>query len=185
MTAKDGSKDSSESKDAPKDASFWDGVRRESTAKPLNLGVLAGEDLHVVSALAQDAVFPARAMRWQRGQRRFAVLLNRFRWEKTEEPKAQRGSGSFPQRVQSLLVVSNVLGVASLGFDRQDGGASLSLLSITFAPANDSPDTPAEVLLTLAGGGAIRLQVEALEIMLKDVSRPYAAPAGKAPAHEV
>ena len=38
-------------------------------------------------------------------------------------------------------------------------------------------------MLTLAGDGAIALEVEALEVTLQDVTRPYRAPSGKAPAH--
>ncbi|MEL6416944.1 MAG: DUF2948 family protein, partial [Pseudomonadota bacterium] len=44
-------------------------------------------------------------------------------------------------------------------------------------------DAAGQVLLTLAGDGAIRLEVEALEVTLKDVTRPYRAPSGKAPDH--
>ena len=36
-------------------------------------------------------------------------------------------------------------------------------------------DGAGHVLMTLAGDGAIRLDVEALEVTLKDVTRPYAA----------
>ncbi|KKM80919.1 hypothetical protein LCGC14_1335040 [marine sediment metagenome] len=39
------------------------------------------------------------------------------------------------------------------------------------------------VILTLAGDGAIALDVEALEVTLRDVTRPYIAPSGKAPQH--
>jgi hypothetical protein len=39
------------------------------------------------------------------------------------------------------------------------------------------------VILTLAGDGAIRLSVEALDVTLKDVTRPYVAPSGKLPGH--
>jgi hypothetical protein len=35
----------------------------------------------------------------------------------------------------------------------------------------------------LAGDGAIALEVEAVEVVLSDVSRPYYAPSLKAPAH--
>jgi hypothetical protein len=37
--------------------------------------------------------------------------------------------------------------------------------------------------LTLAGDGAIALEVEALELRLEDVSRPYLAPSRRAPDH--
>lgn len=65
------------------DARFEDG--REV---PLNLGALDGEDLKVLSALTQDAVFPVTEMTWRAKERRFAVLLNRFRWEDAENARA-------------------------------------------------------------------------------------------------
>lgn len=39
------------------------------------------------------------------------------------------------------------------------------------------------MIVTLAGDGAIRIAVEALDIMLRDVTRPYRAPSGKKPTH--
>ena len=58
------------------DARFEDG--REA---PLNLGALDVDDLNVIASLTQDAVFPASEMRWDRKGGRFALLLNRVRWE--------------------------------------------------------------------------------------------------------
>ena len=156
------------------DARFEDGGEA-----PLNLGALDGDDLAVLSALAQDAVFPATEMQWRPAESRFALLLNRFRWENA--PKAER-RGRPVERVQAVLVVDNVLGVASQGIDRKDGDTILSLLSVTFEPGDDADGF---VLLTLAGDGAIRLKVEALEVTLKDVTRPYKAPSGKAPSHDL
>ena len=39
------------------------------------------------------------------------------------------------------------------------------------------------VVLTLAGDGALRAKVEALEVSLRDVTRPYLATSGKLPDH--
>lgn len=170
------------------DAGFQDG--REA---PLHIGAIEPEDVNVISALAQDAVFPASEMRWQSGARRFAILLNRFRWEDTGRDR------HGPERVQSLLVIENVLAVSSQGIDRKDPDMILSLLSIGFGPtggqgaaegaeAGDDTGTDGdpggEVLLTLAGDGAIRLRVEAVDMLLRDVTRPYRAPSGKAPHHD-
>lgn len=154
------------------DATFEDG--REA---PLNLGALDAEDLKVISTLAQDAVFPITEMSWRAAQRRFALLLNRFRWE--DEDAARKRGRAF-ERVQSVLVVDNVLGVSSQGINRSDKDMVLSLLSVEFEAGEDGAG---QVLLTLAGDGAIRLQVEALEISLKDVTRPYLAPSKHAPNH--
>ena len=156
------------------DATFEDG--REA---PLNLGALTGEDLEVVSSLAQDAVFPITEMRWDAARRRFAVLLNRFRWE--DKSNAEARNRRY-ERVQSLLVVDGVLKVSSLGIDRADKDLILSVMSVTFAPEAEGAG---QVLLTLAGDGALRLHVEALDVSLKDVTRPYLAPSKKAPDHGV
>ncbi|UWQ79529.1 DUF2948 family protein [Leisingera sp. S132] len=154
------------------DASFEDG--REA---PLNLGALEEEDLKVLSSLLQDAVFPVTEMSWRASERRFALLVNRFRWE--DRDAAERRGRAF-ERVQSLLTVDNVLGVSSQGVDRKDKDLILSLLSVTFEPGSDGAG---HVLLTLAGDGALRLAVEALEVSLRDVTRPYKAPSGQAPDH--
>lgn len=152
------------------DARFEDG--REA---PLNLGALDQEDLKVISALVQDAVFPASEMAWRARDRRFALLLNRFRWE--DRGRDRHG----PERVQSLLVIDNVLKVASQGVPRGDADTILSLLAIDWEPG----EAPGGVLeLQLAGDGAIRLEVEALEVALRDVTRPYRAPSRKAPTHD-
>ena len=154
------------------DASFEDG--REA---PLNLGAMDGDDLNVLSSLAQDAVFPITEMTWQPKQRRFAILLNRFRWE--DKDAAERRGRSY-ERVQSMLVVDGVTRVSSQGIDRSDKDVILSLLSVSF----EETEAPSGfVVLTLAGDGAIRLEVEALEVTLRDVTRPYRAPSRKAPDH--
>lgn len=152
------------------DASFADG--RET---PLNLGAQDADDLKVLSALVQDAVFPASEMKWDAAARRFALLLNRFRWE--DGARERHGA----ERVQSVLAISDVMRVASQGIDRKDKDMILSLLSISFEPGEDGTGT---LELTLAGDGAIRLEVETIEMTLRDVTRPYRAPSGNIPAHD-
>jgi len=154
-----------------------DATFEEGGEAPLNLGALTGEDLQVISSLTQDAVFPVTEMRWEAKRFRFALLLNRFRWEDSDAAKAR---GRAYERVQSLLVIDNVLSVASQGVDRSDRDIILSLLDVSFEPGDDGTG---HVLLTLAGDGVLRLSVEALGVTLRDVTRPYQAPSGKAPGH--
>lgn len=151
------------------DATFEDGRER-----PLNLGAEDVEDLQVISSLVQDAVFPITEMRWQAKRRRFGLLLNRFRWEDDARDR------HAPERVQSVLVVENVIGVSSQGIDRGEAELVLSLLALDFEAEEDGAG---DLLLTLAGDGAIRLRVEALDVTLKDVTRPYVAPSRRVPDH--
>ncbi len=147
------------------DARFEDG-----TDQPLRLLARTTEDLTPLSALLQDAVFPVTEMRFDRRRRRFAVLLNRYRWE---TPAAR-------ERTQAMLTVEGVLAARTMGIDRSDAGTVLSLLSLAWTPGTEGSGT---LELTLAGDGAVALQVEALEAALADVTRPYRAPSGKVPSH--
>lgn len=148
------------------DARFEDGDER-----PLRLRAFDVDDLAVISALMQDAVLPGSELRWDRGARRLALLVNRFRWEREARP---------PERVQAVLVIEGVEAVRSQGVVPGDADTVLSVLSVAFEPG-EAPG--GEVVMTLAGDGAIAARVEALEVVLKDVTRPYVAPSRKTPRH--
>lgn len=143
---------------------------------PLRLRALDAEDLKVISALVQDAVFPGNEMAWEPKQRRFALLLNRFRWEDRAQALAR---GRAFERVQSVLAFEDVAKVASQGIDRT-ADTIYSLLDIVWIAGEDGTG---RLELTLAGDGAIALEVEALEATLTDVTRPYIAPSRQAPDH--
>ena len=155
------------------DAKFEDGGE-----EPLRLVAQDADDLKVISTLVQDAVLPVTELKFDPKRRRFALLLNRFRWE--DRVEAERVGRAY-ERVRSVLVVEDVRKVQSFGFDRGDKDLVLSLLSMEFAPAEDGTG---RLTLTLAGDGAIALDVETLDLRLDDVTRPYRAPSGKVPHHD-
>jgi len=142
----------------------------------LRLQALEDDDLKVISALVQDAVFPATEMSWQPAKRRFGLLLNRFRWEDRASPAGK----SRAERVQSLLVINGVLKVASNGITKGEKDMVLSLMTLAFEAGSDGAG---RLVLTLAGDGAIALDVECLDVTLKDVTRPYLAVSRKVPEH--
>lgn len=154
------------------DARFEDGDEA-----PLRLIAQAADDVPVISALVQDAVFPATEMRFDAKRRQLVLLVNRFRWE--DRARAERQGRPY-ERVQSLLVINDALSVASNGIDRSDPDTVLSLLSLDFTPGADGTGT---LTLWLAGDGAVRVAVECLDLTLRDVTRPYRAPSGKVPRH--
>jgi len=154
------------------DAKFEDGDER-----PIYIAAMDAGSVPIVASLVQDAIFPITEMKWDRAHREFALLLNRFRWE--DKPRAE-ASGRPYERVQSVLRLGDVTGVSTMGIDRHDSETILSLLDITWQEGEDGTGV---VVLTLAGDGAIKLTVECLDIVLKDVTRPYIAPSGHAPTH--
>lgn len=138
---------------------------------PIALRALEAADVPVISALVQDAIFPITEMRWDRNKRRFALLINRFRWEV---------QGGTPTRVQAVLAFEDVLAVASQGIDRADTDVVLSVLALEWVPGADGIG---RLTVLLAGDGAIALDVEALEVTLRDVTQSYGAVSGKVPDH--
>ncbi len=79
-------------------------------------------------------------------------------------------------------MIEDVLAARRQGVDPRDQEVILSLLSVAFAPGEDGAGV---VTLTFAGDGAVALEVEALELRLEDVSRPYLAPSRRAPDHKL
>lgn len=153
------------------DARFEDGAE-----EPLRLIAREAGDLPVIAALVQDAVLTGADLTFARTRRRFALFLNRFRWEDRTAAEAARRPY---ERVRALLVIDEVRAVRSQGITRE-ADTVLSLLDVTFDGAEDGAG---RLVLTFAGDGALELQVEALDVTLRDVSRPYLAPSGRVPDH--
>ena len=154
------------------DARFEDGADT-----PLRLIAFSVEDLQVISSLVQDAVLPIGEMQWSPGKRRFAMLLNRFRWEDIKDEKSE---GQVYERVQSVLAFEDVQNIQTQSIDRKDDNLIISILEISFYALEDGMGF---YPITLAGDGVIRLNVEALEVTLQDVTSPYKAPSGLKPNH--
>lgn len=130
------------------------------------------EDLEIVSARLQDGVGRLKDFVWLPKERRFAVLLNRFRWE-----EAKAGG----TRVQAALRFDCVSTVQSSHVKQGAPEAIVSLLAIRFTPSGGD-DPGGMIELTLAGGGAFRLAVECIDVELIDLTKPWAARAK--PSHE-
>ncbi len=156
------------------DATFEDGAEQ-----PLRLRAETIDDLTIIATYVQDAVGETKEIAWMAKKHRFAMLLNRFRWEDREAAEKQ---GRPYERVQSLLVVESCLKVLAQGIDPNDKDTAFELLDIAFEAGEEGAG---RVVLTLAGDGAIALEVECLDVTLSDVSRPYVARSQKVPTHPV
>jgi len=160
-----------------KDARFEDAPASD---RPLRLKARGAEDLAVISSLLQDAVGRVGDIHWARRRRQVVMILNRFRWE--DKPAAERAQRPY-ERVRTAFCLEDVTAVKAAGLDPQDTEAVFSLLAIAFEPARDG--VGGRIVMTLAGEGAIAVEVEALEAALADVTRPWTAQATRAPDHGV
>jgi Protein of unknown function (DUF2948) len=140
--------------------------------KALKLAAADAEDLEMLSARLQDAAGKLKDFVWLPKQRRFAAMLNRFRWEDAN------GQGT---RVRAALRFDGVSKVQSANVKRGASEAVISLLAIRFTPDVEG-DLAGVIELVLAGGGSIRLTVECIDAELADQTGPWAARAR--PSHE-
>ena len=155
------------------DVSFSDGAD-----SALYLGAVTSEDLEVISSILQDSIFFVKDLAWSKKKRQVAVLVNRFRWENNLAYSMKK---TTPERVWSLLIVDNVLNLSSQGIDRSDINAPLNLLKLDLNQSKNS----IFLTLLLSDFGAIRCEVEAIELSMKDVTRPQKAKSGKIPNHPI
>jgi hypothetical protein len=136
------------------------------------LAAADAEDLQMLSARLQDAAGKLKDFVWLPKQRRFAAMLNRFRWE---------DDGGPGTRVRAVLRFDGVSKVQSANVKRGASEAVVCLLAIRFTP-NGEGDPAGVIELVLAGGGTIRLTVECIDAELADQTGPWAARAR--PHHE-
>lgn len=126
----------------------------------LKLLALDAEDLAVVSAHLQDAVFKTDGLAFDARQHVFSVVVNRFVWESA----ASRGK-SFERR-RAVVAFKRVNAVRSIGIDRKDTSAVFSLLAVNFTPKGEGPEGTLEVVLS--GNASVALDVECVEVQLAD-----------------
>ena len=144
---------------------------------PLKLTALDAEDLEVVSAHMQDATLLIGDITFLPRQKKLALVANRFDWQSAS---ASRGDGGgVYQRRRCGLQINRVFSVkySRLRLDNPDG--VLSLLAILFHPGREAPGGVIE--LTFSGGGALRAEVECIEVALDDLGLSWETP--RKPAH--
>ena len=90
------------------------------------LAAADAEDLEILSARLQDAVGKLQDFVWLPKQRRFAALVNRYRWEEGEKHNGTR--------VRAGLHFDSVLKVESRNIKRGAPDAVVDLLAIAFTP---------------------------------------------------
>lgn len=139
------------------DAAFEDAFR------PTKLLARDAADLEVVAALLQDGILLVKESAWLPQDRRFAFVVNRYRWE---EPSAR-------ERIRTGVHFDTVVSVRARGVDFDATETPIVILSVFFEP--DPAPPSGKILIACAGGGEIRLDVEAIETGMADISKPWKA----------
>ena len=121
---------------------------------------LDADDLAVISAHVQDAAVQVADIIWRQSEKRLVIGMSRIDWDQSIEGEAT------PRRLLAALRFDRVLACKSRDIDLDVPDAGLELLGIEFHPA-EAPSGSA--VLIFADGGALRLDVECLEVELADL----------------
>ena len=131
----------------------------------LKLVALDDEDLTVISATMQDAVFKVEDMDFDHASGQFLLAANRFVWENIKSKRTKTH-----ERHRSNIVFKRVRNIKLRGIDRSKNDEVLSLLAIQFHKNEDGPDGQIELVMSANAGvsAGILLDVECIEVQLTD-----------------
>jgi len=136
----------------------------------LKLVALDKDDIEVVSANVQDALVKVADIFWQPREHRFVMALKRFDWMNAVDGGALGSHTPDYRRCRTALRFERVISCKCRGLDQSSKSTVLNLLAVEYAE-NDAP--AGTVTLTFSGGGAIRLEVECLEVELADLGEVF------------
>ena len=131
-------------------------------ARPFRVRVEDDEDLTIVAAHLQDAVATVGDVAFLPDERRFAMVVSRFRWE----------TGTA-DRVHTAVVVNAVSAVRRRGISLDRPEALLNLLTIEAGEGH--------IDLIFSGCATIRLVTDRIDCVLEDVGETW--PTMFRPAH--
>ena len=133
------------------------------------------DDLNLISALLQDAVLLAHDMVWDEKARIFALMVNRFHWEK------QNARHKKNARIRTGVHFHGVTNVQNRGI-KQHSQQVLSLLALQFEPHKTLTMPAGYIRFVFSAGAELRLTVEALNVIMQDVTASW--PTAHRPKHE-
>jgi len=155
-----------------------------SDGERLSLRVADADDLAVLASVLQDAVIAIGDMRYIASDKLFVMLASRFRWEAVFDSEAEvepgdemegEANASAFERIHCGVAFEGVEAVKVKGIDMKDRSQFLDLLTLR---AEDEG-----LILTFAGGGAIRLDVPRIRGHMRDMGEPW--PTANKPEHEL
>lgn len=125
-------------------------------------------DLTIISSLMQDTTVLVGDMAWLPAEKQFALVGNRYRWEKKRWFRRPKG-----ERVRTALHFTGISSAQLTGIDLTQKDAVLDLLDIE---AHET-GVGISILLNFAGEASIRLSAEAIDAVVTDLTDSWGAKA--------
>ena len=117
------------------------------------------EQLTILSSLAQDSIIKSNEMGYDKKNKRFALLMNRYRHEEEN-----------PSRIRTAIHFDYVESVKSVGIDKESKDEILVLLAIRFEIKSKPSGS---IFLEFSNNKSISFDVESIEAFLTDMGEPW------------
>lgn len=141
-----------------------------SDPKPLKLRAIDNDDLAVLAAALQDSIACVAEMAYLPEERRFVLVVSRFRWERAVK---EEDIDSAFERVSCAVTVEGVKEPKYRGFRLTERSRMMPLLTVNFDAGS--------LVLEFGGGAAVKLDVEGLDLRMEDFGDGW--PTRAVPAH--
>ena len=145
-----------------------------SADKVLSLRCEKDQDIKVISSLLQDSLVSNADIYFERTQKTFAFIANRFCWERV----SSKNSDFSYYRVLSGVNIQNVISVKQKNLIQKKNNETAlfyNLLTIEY----DS--VPNEITLVFSQEISVKLNISKLNIFIRDLNEPY--PTQQIPDH--
>ena len=119
------------------------------------------EDLKVISAYSQDSIVAIKDMIFLEKNRIFLMMVNRFMWEDIE-----KGIYRKNKRIRCAIKFEGILKVKSKKINQKNKNKRLECLAIK---CNQILNKNYEIIFFFAGGAAITLISESIEVVMHDL----------------
>ncbi|HCI47990.1 MAG TPA: DUF2948 domain-containing protein [Rhodospirillaceae bacterium] len=159
-----------------------DMTQTRSVPATIRLKAEDDEDLCIISAMVQDAILPVRDIGYDSEELRFAMVINRFMWERCDpeqldgpvDPDSEQPNSFF--RTLSAIRFEQVSRVEQHGIDQTKECHMLGLLAIEQLDEHT-------VLIHFAGDASIRLTMVEVDCHFEDLGEAW--PTLCRPAHDL
>ena len=119
------------------------------------------EDLKVISAHSQDSIVTVKDMIFLEKNRIFLMMINRFMWEDIEKGVYRKN-----KRIRCAIKFEGILKVKSKKINQKNKNKRLECLAIK---CNQILNKNYEIIFFFAGGAAITLISESIEVVMHDL----------------
>lgn len=147
-----------------------------SADKVLSLRCEKDQDMKVISSLLQDSLVSNADIYFERTQKTFAFIANRFCWERV----SSKNSDFSYYRVLSGVNIQNVISVKQKNLIQKKNNETTlfyNLLTIEYDSVSN------EITLIFSQGISVKLNISKLNLFIRDLNEPY--PTKQIPEHFV